>query len=114
METPDIDKNCSEHFTYRNFIECSDSWRRTRVDNIPREIATYHAIEKMSQEILEPVYAKFGEIYLTYGFSSAICPFHVSVGSESNASIVYMKGFLGGRHQPHVMSKEKIFGLNTG
>lgn len=179
MALPDLDEKCSNYFTYRDFVECSDSWKRTRVSNVPRVVDTYLAIAAIAKNILDPVQEKFGKIYLTYGFSSAalikeiqakpypnitpsgdqhsgcelnskrkpICrrggmavdlyvggvssqvvacwvadntefdrlyfysprsPFHVSCGPENNRSIVYMKGFLGGRHQPYVLTAEKL------
>lgn len=179
MELPDIDSKCGRHFTYRNFIECSDTWKKTRVNNIPEQIDTYRAIRDITAEILDPVAEQFGKVNLTYGFSSPalvkeikknsypnitpssdqhsgselnknkklICnrqgiavdfyvggfsslvvacwvaentnfdrlyfysphsPFHVSIGPENSKSIVYMKGFLGGRHQPYVYNLEKL------
>jgi hypothetical protein len=181
---PSIDDQCGTHFTYRDFIECSDSWKRTRVENIPQQIDTYQAIDQITREILDPVQEEFGKVYLTYGFSSAalvkevkthpypnispsgdqhagcelnrngnlICkrrgiaadfyvggvsshqvacwvaentnfdrlyfysahsPFHVSYGPEHNRSIVYMEGFIGGRHQPYVINVEKLRDLKT-
>lgn len=182
MSLPDIDSHCGKHFIYRDFIECSDTWNRTRVDNLPKKIDTYRAIEAITDTILDPAQEAFGKVYLTYGFSSATlvkeikknpypnitpsgdqhagaevnrnnslickrlgiavdfyvggvsslevacwvaentnfdrlyfysphCPFHVSYGPEHNKSIVYMKGFLGGRHQPYVINKEKLRNL---
>ncbi len=184
METSSIDAKCGEHFTYRDFIECSDSWKKSRVGNIPKQLGTYQAMERISKGILDPVYEKFGQTYLTYGFSSAtlvkeikknpfpnitpagdqhascefnrngnpICkrlgiavdfyvggvsshevacwvvkntnfdrlyfysphsPFHVSVGEDETRSIVHMKGFLGGRHQPHVMNVDRFLNLSS-
>ncbi len=46
-------------------------------------------------------------------FYSAHSPFHVSYGPEQNRSIVYMEGFIGGRHQPYVMNVEKLRDLKT-
>ncbi|QPB72223.1 hypothetical protein D5125_16970 [Magnetovirga frankeli] len=179
MELPNIDDKCGLHFSYRDFIECSDTWKKTRIRNVPQQIDTYRAIERITQEILDPVQEYFGKVNLTYGFSSPtlvkeikknhypnitpsgdqhsgselnknnklICdrrgiavdfyvggvsslvvacwvaentnydrlyfysphsPFHVSVGPENNKAIVYMKGFLGGRHQPYIYSLEKL------
>ena len=182
MNLPDIDTKCGKHFRYRDFIECSYTWNKTRVDNIPKQIETYRSMEAITSEILDPVQEEFGKIILTYGFSSAalvkeikinpypnitpsrdqhagselnrnkalICkrrgiavdfyvggvsshivacwvaentnydrlyfysthsPFHVSYGPDQSKSIVYMKGFLGGRHQPYVLTTGKFSGL---
>lgn len=70
MELPDLDSSCGKYFTYRDFAECSDTWRAYKIDNIPKEPGTYEAIRKMCSEILDPVWEKFGEVKLTYGFSS--------------------------------------------
>ena len=50
---PSINGQCGTHFTYRDFIECSDSWKRTRVDNVPQQIDTYQAIDQITREILD-------------------------------------------------------------
>ncbi len=70
-EIPDIDRSCGQYFTYRDFIECSDSWKRCEVDNVPKQPATYRAIDRLVSEILDPVSEQFGRVILTYGFSSA-------------------------------------------
>lgn len=179
VELPDIDSKCGEYFTYRDFIECSNTWKTTRIGNIPKQIETYQSIDQITAEILEPVEREFGKIYLTYGYSSQslvkaikqntypnitpsgdqhsgselnrngnlICdrkgiaadfyigginslivaqwvakntsfdrlyfysphsPFHVSIGPENNKKIMYMKGYIGGRHQPITYSFKKL------
>jgi len=70
FELPHIDEKCGEHFTYRDFIECSDSWKKHPVANIPKQLKTYRAIERLCSDILDPVWSTFGEVILTYGFSS--------------------------------------------
>jgi len=70
LELPHIDGKCGEHFTYRDFIECSDSWKKHPVSNIPKQLETYRAIERLCSDILDPVCSTFGEVILTYGFSS--------------------------------------------
>ncbi len=68
---PSPDAACSPHFRYWDFFECSDSWVRTRLDNVPRQRATYQAIDLLCQTVLEPIWSRFGPITLTYAFSSA-------------------------------------------
>ncbi len=179
MSLPDIDEACSSNFAYRDFIQCSETWWRTRVDNVPRQAATYAAMRQMADSILEPLSCQFVKPRLTYAFSSSalvrllrrqsfpnvtptgdqhascelnrngspICdrlgiavdlyvpgvgsleiarwlmqhtpfdrryfysdhrPFHVSIGPQNNRSIVEMRGYKGGRHQPHNTSIEKF------
>ncbi|MBF0220023.1 MAG: hypothetical protein HQL49_10935 [Gammaproteobacteria bacterium] len=184
METPGIDEQCGKHFVFRDFFECSDTWRKTRIENIPRELDTYHAIKAITEEILDPVQDEFGKVRITYGFSSAalvkeikknpypnitpstdqhsghelnknntlICkrrgiavdfyvdgissqlvacwvaentnfdrlyfysshsPFHVSFGPERSKSIIWMEGYIGGRHQPHNYTLDKLKALRA-
>lgn len=70
MNTSDLDKPCGKNFTFRDFVECSATWERTRVDNTPKQPETFKAMEKMAEKILDPVFKKFGGVALTYGFSS--------------------------------------------
>jgi len=68
---PDIDSPCGKNFTYRDFIECGETWLINKVNNIPIQIETYNALNEIAENILDPVIAKFGEIILTYGFASS-------------------------------------------
>jgi len=70
-DTLDVDRQVGKHFSYRDFIECSDSWKRTLVDNVPVQSATYQAIDLLVERVLDPVSEKFGRVILTYGFSSS-------------------------------------------
>ena len=67
--TPDLDAKACEAFTYRDFCECSDTWRRARPDNRPRQLATFVAIQRLGEQILDPLSAHFGRPTLTYGFA---------------------------------------------
>jgi hypothetical protein len=44
-------------------------------------------------------------------FYSAHRPFHVSVGPDENRSIVFMRGYRGGPHQPITMTRSKFLSL---
>ncbi len=33
---PNLDEQCGKYFTYRDFIECGETWLKTGVDNVPR------------------------------------------------------------------------------
>ncbi|SDZ85748.1 hypothetical protein [Microbulbifer marinus] len=68
---PHPDDRCGEFFVYRDFFECSDSWKRSKIDNTPKQLETYAAIRQMCRDILDPVSEVFGQVYLTYGFSSS-------------------------------------------
>jgi len=84
MDIPNLDEQCGKHFTYRDFIECSDSWKRTQVDNTPKQPETYLAIDLLVKEILDPVTETFGQVILTYGFSSAALVKEVKTNSYPN------------------------------
>lgn len=70
MELPNLDQPCGKHFKFRDFVECSDTWKAYKIDNSPKEPETYESIREICREILDPVWEEFGEIKLTYGFSS--------------------------------------------
>lgn len=68
---PSLDEACGVHFTFRQFIECGETWERTRLANIPWQAATFNALHALATNILDPVIDYFGMIRLTYGFASA-------------------------------------------
>lgn len=68
---PELKDYASKHFTYADICQCSETWRQTQVDNVPREPETYRAISELCETILEPVLAEFGQIELTYGFAGS-------------------------------------------
>lgn len=70
MTARPLDAAASRHFTYRDLCECSEAWRRTRVDNQPRSADTFRAMESLAREVLDPLVDRFGKVTLTYGFSS--------------------------------------------
>ena len=67
----DIKMPCSKYFTYSELIECSDTFKKVSVNNIPRDNKTYDAMEYISREILDKVETEFGGLKLTYGFCGA-------------------------------------------
>ena len=88
---PDLDEMCSEHLCYRDFVECSQTWRSINsqtdeslspkvVSNIPQQLGTYQAIAQLSQELLEPIISEFGDIGLTYGFACPQLTRHIKRG----------------------------------
>lgn len=75
---PALDQSCGAHFTFRSFIECGTTQRRSGVSNIPLNPQTYNALFALSEEVLEPVVEYFGAIHLTYGFCSAELGKHIT------------------------------------
>jgi hypothetical protein len=69
-EIPDLDSYCGNHFTFRDLIECGETYLSKRPQNLPAETTTYDALRHLAETILEPVISKFEHIELTYGFSS--------------------------------------------
>jgi hypothetical protein len=68
---PAITDRCGSYLTYRDFIECAETWRRLRIDNVPKRPATYVAMRDLCVNVLDLVIHQFGPIELTYGFASA-------------------------------------------
>jgi hypothetical protein len=67
---PSLDDQCGQDFRYRDLIEVGSTWERHRIDNRPRERATYEAMAALCAKVLDPVHDKFGRPVLTYGFVS--------------------------------------------
>ncbi len=68
---PDLDDKCGLYFTYRQFIECGETWAKTKIDNLPQKPDSYNALFTLAKEILDPVINYYGMVELTYGFCSA-------------------------------------------
>jgi hypothetical protein len=68
---PSLDDHCSANFRYRDLVEVGETWRLHRIDNWPKQLATYQAIRELCFRVLEPVIERFGPIELTYAFASA-------------------------------------------
>lgn len=68
-QIPGLDEPCGAQFTYRDFVECGETWERTRVANIPKQPETYNALYRLATELLDPIVDYFGMIKLTYGFA---------------------------------------------
>lgn len=58
-DLPYISQSASEHFTYADLCHCSEIWRATQVENVPREAETYGAMAQLCELVLEPVLRKF-------------------------------------------------------
>lgn len=69
---PKLDDLCGTNFTYRDFIECGETQAKNKKDlpNLPKEADSYTALRELATNVLDLIWAKFGPIELTYGFSS--------------------------------------------
>lgn len=74
---PNLDEMCGRHYRFRQFIECGETWERTKVDNVPKSAATYNALVDLARHVLDPVIDYFGGIKLTYGFASPTLTKHI-------------------------------------
>ncbi len=78
LDSFDLDSPCGRHFKYRDFIECSKTWKRLSAEgdpriatlNLPQERATLEGIDALCERVLDPVCERFGLVELTYGFAS--------------------------------------------
>jgi DNA phosphorothioation-associated putative methyltransferase len=76
MQTPpDLDDPCGQFLTFRDLIECGETWQRLAADgdgfdNCPKQVASYNALLELAEQVLDPVIDWFGMIQLTYGFCS--------------------------------------------
>lgn len=77
-DIPALDQLCGKTFTYRQLIECGDTWLQTRVDNAPRAAKSFNALHHLAVSVLDPVVEYFGVIKLTYGFASPNLTRHIS------------------------------------
>jgi hypothetical protein len=75
-----LDQPCGENFTYRDFIECGDTQKRTGIANLPKQPETYTAFLDLAVHVLDPIIDYFGMIKLTYGFCSKDLENQISSG----------------------------------
>ena len=74
---PSLDEPCGQHNTFRQLIECGETWERTRIDNTPQSSDSYNALHTLATTILDPVIDYFGGIKFTYGFASPALTRHI-------------------------------------
>jgi hypothetical protein len=78
-----LDDSCGEHFTYRELIECGETWGRLAspggegIDNVPRVEQTFAALRALCATVLDPAVIRFGRVVLTYGFASQALTKHI-------------------------------------
>jgi DNA phosphorothioation-associated putative methyltransferase len=101
---PNLDDRCGGYFTYRDLIECGETWERLHVNNLPKRPQTYNALYDLCIHVLDPVSEYFGRVTLTYGFASPelakriacrICPpkdQHAGYERQSNGTMICERG----------------------
>jgi len=67
---PPLDAPCGRYLTFRDLIECGETWRQTRIDNRPKQPESYNALHDLAIHVLDPLIDYFGMIRLTFGFCS--------------------------------------------
>ena len=67
QKLPELDEPCGAHFTFRDFVECGETWESTGVENTPLQPGTYEALRLLAESVLDPVTKEFGRPTLTYG-----------------------------------------------
>jgi hypothetical protein len=81
---PSLTDPCGEHFTFRDFIHCGETWHRLELEapgsvpNLPVQEETYAAMREICEKILDPVTRAFEyPIELTYAFASQALTRHI-------------------------------------
>ncbi len=77
-DIPSIDDFCGKTFTYRQLIECGETWQRIKVENTPKSAGSFNALHDLAVRVLDPVVEYFGAIKITYGFASPDLTRHIS------------------------------------
>ena len=64
-----LDDNCGEFLSFRDLIECGETFVSLQPHNTPEQIDTFLALGSLAHEILDPVMKFYGKIQITYGFA---------------------------------------------
>ncbi|WP_295442207.1 DNA phosphorothioation-associated putative methyltransferase [uncultured Thiodictyon sp.] len=67
---PELDDRCGRFLTFRQLIACGETQARTGLPNLPRQAASWNALQDLAERVLDPVIDWFGMIRLTYAFCS--------------------------------------------
>ena len=89
----------SRHFTMRDFLW--SSWSAVRVDKInypDRPSYCYEAIRHYAEHILEPIWAQFGPLKITYGYSSKDRYEKGEVGEKNKSPHYWDRGTFGDQY----------------
>lgn len=74
---PALEQSCGKYFRYRDFIECGETQKNARMENMPKQPESFNALHDLATKILDPVIDYFGGITLTYGFCSHALSKHI-------------------------------------
>ncbi len=77
QKIPNLDDHCGSNFTYRDLIECGETWQKIKINNNPIQADSYTALYELAKNILDPVIDYYGMISLTYGFASPALTKHI-------------------------------------
>jgi DNA phosphorothioation-associated putative methyltransferase len=77
---PSLDEPCGQNFTFRQLVECGETWERSRISNTPQSADTYNALFDLAVNVLDPVVEYFGAIKITYGFASPALTSRIKAG----------------------------------
>ena len=57
MTVFNIEDNAGKHFSFRDFIECGETWQENscKIDNRPLQESSWLAIEQLATVVLDPV-----------------------------------------------------------
>jgi DNA phosphorothioation-associated putative methyltransferase len=77
QKIPNLDDHCGSNFTYRDLIECGETWQKIKINNNPIQADSYTALYELAKNILDPVIDYYGMISLTYGFASSALTKHI-------------------------------------
>lgn len=85
MARDDLRERCARYFTWRDLIECGETWHRlnhsaTPVANVPQRDETWAGLEALAREVLDPLHERFGAVELTYGFAGPSLTKHIARG----------------------------------
>jgi len=66
---PALEERAGRHFSFSDLCKAGDTFARFLPDNRPTDSATYEALKRLCDIVLDPVVEAFGPIDITYGFS---------------------------------------------
>ena len=75
---PALDEKCGKYFRFKDLVECGETYAALTPDNVPKQQKTYAALKELAEEILDPIWSKFGELKLTYGLSCRNLHLHIN------------------------------------
>jgi hypothetical protein len=77
MNLDKLGEPCGSNLTFRDFTDCSATFKSSDVNNIPKEDKTFIALVALATNIIDPLIKNFGLLELTYGFASLELTKHI-------------------------------------